>query len=163
MEVESKNALSIIMEKTNDDGTKIYLVKWDSEEPTEKYSWEPESTFEGHEYLISNFWLNNTGETREAGTQTPDSIWVSQEFPQFKTTDVFFNYSPNTSTVNVANLDKTDVLPIKIIDFNKEESKFLTLLSDKEEPVWCSSRLLLSFSPKLVAEYFLRKEQNQVV
>ena len=157
---EKKNALEIVMEKVTSDGSKIYLIKWDTEKQAERYSWEPENILEGHEELVSNFWRSESSGTTEIGTQTSDSIWVSQELPQNKETDVFLNYSPNIPIENFTKAENEEPIPIKIIDFNKEESKFLTLFADTEEAKWCPCSFLLSLSPKLVAEYFIKREQN---
>lgn len=157
---ERKKALSILMEKFDNNGIRNYLVKWDTEDSSERYSWEPEEILEGHEDLISNYWRAEPNDTTDVGTQTSDSIWVSQEFTEQRNTDVFLNYSPSFPTENSANLGKAESIPIKIMDFNRSESKFLTLFADEAEARWCPCLLLLSFSPKLVAEFFINRDQN---
>ncbi|KAK8897166.1 hypothetical protein M9Y10_015100 [Tritrichomonas musculus] len=158
-EIQKRKAHSIEAGKTDPNGTKYYLVRWEGQNDPKQFTWVPETEFDPNSEIVTRFLTSNIAEFTDKATQTKDTVWIFPQIPKVEEYDYFKSYVSNPNSNKSSN--DNDLLPIKVINYDPTNNTFQTSFADKAEPKWIESEILLSIAPELIAKYFIICEKSK--
>jgi hypothetical protein len=155
--------IRIERDKVVRDRQQFFLVCWESNDPNDRYTWDPASFFAEDDPKVCEYFAKNI-DLMTTSTQTPGSICFENSVPITADPDPFQGFIPPPS--NPGNSEENDIpnrgIPIGIVRYLPNEESFVVVLADSTKEEKVEAQTLLLIAPLLIADFFLGQERQKL-
>ena len=141
-------------------GDYAYFVYGEDSYGKHKYLWmNSKQLKKKSRLLVENYWKNNKELHIDEDTNT-DQIFIETK-PKFIIKPLNSNLFVDTKIIGSPPKNLLDGgMPRRIVSFNKKENAFLVSFADSPATVLVPADIMLDFSPDLVVNYFMDKQNK---
>jgi hypothetical protein len=155
----TKRIIRIERERIVKGKQRFFLVRWESNDLSEYYTWEPAGCFAEDDPHVCEYLAATTNMTT-ASTQTTGLFCYENSLQITADPDPFKGFIPPPCSPchSRDNSIPDRAIPIEIVRYIPDEAAFVVVLADSKIRQKLKAQILVLIAPLLVADFFLEQE-----